>query len=176
MALGSTQPLTEMSTRNHSGVKKRPAPKADKLAAIWEQNVENVGASTSYNPKGLHSLYGDKIHLTGIGTCDLPACSIVPQPTTLPRSLAHELFWLKFKEPSSVSPDCCRDKTSMRPRPFPSKSFPIRHLVIILQFYPCNLDTGGEVRKMNHTFLQWSCHTRVLINAMSPIAFRHTEL
>jgi hypothetical protein len=27
-----------------------------------------------------------KIHLIGIRTRDLPACSIVPQPTTLPRA------------------------------------------------------------------------------------------
>jgi hypothetical protein len=34
MALGSTQPLTEMSTRNLPGGKKRPACKADNLTAI----------------------------------------------------------------------------------------------------------------------------------------------
>jgi hypothetical protein len=34
MALGSTQPLTEMSTRNHLGGKGRPACKADNLTAI----------------------------------------------------------------------------------------------------------------------------------------------
>jgi hypothetical protein len=39
MALGSTQPLTEMSTRNRPGGKKRPAPRADNLAAICEPNV-----------------------------------------------------------------------------------------------------------------------------------------
>jgi hypothetical protein len=39
MALGSTQPLTEMSTRNLSGGKKRPASRADNLAAICEPNV-----------------------------------------------------------------------------------------------------------------------------------------
>jgi hypothetical protein len=39
MALGSTQPLTEMSTRNLPGAKKRPARRADKLAAICEPNV-----------------------------------------------------------------------------------------------------------------------------------------
>jgi hypothetical protein len=39
MALGSTQPLTEMSTRNFPGGKKRPARKADNLAAIYEPNV-----------------------------------------------------------------------------------------------------------------------------------------
>jgi hypothetical protein len=39
MALGSTQPLTEMSARNFSGDKKRPARRADNLAAIYKPNV-----------------------------------------------------------------------------------------------------------------------------------------
>jgi hypothetical protein len=39
MALGSTQPLTEMSTRNLPGGKKQPALRADNLAAIYEPNV-----------------------------------------------------------------------------------------------------------------------------------------
>jgi hypothetical protein len=39
MALGSTQPLTEMSTRNFPRGKKQPARRADNLAAICEPNV-----------------------------------------------------------------------------------------------------------------------------------------
>jgi hypothetical protein len=39
MALGSTQPLTEMSTRNLPEGKKRPARRADNLAVICEPNV-----------------------------------------------------------------------------------------------------------------------------------------
>jgi hypothetical protein len=39
VALGSTQPLTKMSTRNLPGGKKRPARRADNLAAICEPNV-----------------------------------------------------------------------------------------------------------------------------------------
>jgi hypothetical protein len=39
MALGSTQPLTEMSTRNLPGGKERPARKADKLTAVCEHTV-----------------------------------------------------------------------------------------------------------------------------------------
>jgi hypothetical protein len=39
MALGSTQPLTEMSTRNIPGGKERPALKADNLTAICEPIV-----------------------------------------------------------------------------------------------------------------------------------------
>jgi hypothetical protein len=43
MALGSTEPLTEMSTRNLPGGKKRPASSADNLAAIYEPNVWKCG-------------------------------------------------------------------------------------------------------------------------------------
>jgi hypothetical protein len=39
MALGSTQPLTEMSTRNLPGVKGRPVRKADNLTALCEPIV-----------------------------------------------------------------------------------------------------------------------------------------
>jgi hypothetical protein len=39
VALVSTQPLTEMSTRNFPGGKKWPARRADNLAAICEPNV-----------------------------------------------------------------------------------------------------------------------------------------
>jgi hypothetical protein len=39
MYLESTQPLTEMSTRNELGGKGRPAPKADNLTAICQPIV-----------------------------------------------------------------------------------------------------------------------------------------
>jgi hypothetical protein len=39
MALGSTQPVTEMSTRNLPGSKGRPARKTDNLTAICEPIV-----------------------------------------------------------------------------------------------------------------------------------------
>jgi hypothetical protein len=39
MALVSTQPLKEMNARNLPGGKKRPARRADNLAAICESNV-----------------------------------------------------------------------------------------------------------------------------------------
>jgi hypothetical protein len=55
MALGSTQPLTEMSTGNIPGGEERPARKADNLTAICEPIVyKNVGTSTSHSPMGLH--------------------------------------------------------------------------------------------------------------------------
>jgi hypothetical protein len=60
MALESTQPLTETSTRilfGGGGGKERPARKADNLATICEPIfLENVGASTSHNSVGLHRL------------------------------------------------------------------------------------------------------------------------
>jgi hypothetical protein len=57
MALGSTQPLTEMSTRNLPGGKGWPARKANNLTAICEPIVlENVGALTSHKTMGLHGL------------------------------------------------------------------------------------------------------------------------
>jgi hypothetical protein len=59
MDLGAAQPLTEMSTRNLPGGKKRPARRADNLPPSMSRMSENVGASTSRNPKGLHGLYRD---------------------------------------------------------------------------------------------------------------------
>jgi hypothetical protein len=45
MTLGSTQPVTEMSTRNLNGGKGRLARKADNLTGA--DCLENVGASTA---------------------------------------------------------------------------------------------------------------------------------
>jgi hypothetical protein len=56
MALGSTQPLTEMSTRNLPGGKKRPGVGLTTLPQSVSRISENVGASTSRNPKGLHGV------------------------------------------------------------------------------------------------------------------------
>jgi hypothetical protein len=62
MVLGSTQPVSEMSTRNlpawgRMGGKGRPARRADNLTAICGSLFrQNVGASTPHNPMGLHGL------------------------------------------------------------------------------------------------------------------------
>jgi hypothetical protein len=57
MSLGSTQPLTEMSTRNLSGSKGQTASKADNLSAICELIVwKTVEVSTFQNTMGLQSL------------------------------------------------------------------------------------------------------------------------
>jgi hypothetical protein len=54
MALESTQPLTEMSTRNLSGDKGRPVRKADNLTAICEPIVYrecgSLDVSQPYGP------------------------------------------------------------------------------------------------------------------------------
>jgi hypothetical protein len=59
VVLGSTQPLTEMSTRNLPGGKGRPARKTDNITAICEPIVYDMEASTSHNPMGLHDLLQD---------------------------------------------------------------------------------------------------------------------
>jgi hypothetical protein len=57
MALGSTQPLTEMSTRNFPGGKSgRQVRLTTSPPSVSRLSRENVGASTSHNPTGLHGL------------------------------------------------------------------------------------------------------------------------
>jgi hypothetical protein len=54
---GQTQTLTEMSTRNLPGGKGWLVCKVDNLTASCELTcLENVGASMSHNPMGLHGL------------------------------------------------------------------------------------------------------------------------
>jgi hypothetical protein len=52
MALGSTQLLTEMNTRNLPGCKGRPASKADNLTAIFElyRKCGSLNGSQAYGP------------------------------------------------------------------------------------------------------------------------------
>jgi hypothetical protein len=52
MALGSTQPVTEMSTRNVPGGKERSARKADNLTAICEPIVYKM-----WEPRRLTTLW-----------------------------------------------------------------------------------------------------------------------
>jgi hypothetical protein len=63
MALGSNQPLIEMSTRNLPGGKNGRRLGLTTLPLSMSRMSENVGASTSRNPKGLHSLYRDNLLL-----------------------------------------------------------------------------------------------------------------
>jgi hypothetical protein len=52
MALGSTQPLTEMSTRNLPGSKGRPARGADNFTAICEPSIKcgSLDVAQPYGP------------------------------------------------------------------------------------------------------------------------------
>jgi len=52
MALGSTQPLTEMSTRNISWEQRRLVRRADNLTTFLAQLSANLGALASWNPHG----------------------------------------------------------------------------------------------------------------------------
>jgi hypothetical protein len=52
MALGSTQPLREISTRNLPGSKKRPARKVDNLDATYEPIVWKCGSLNLSQPQG----------------------------------------------------------------------------------------------------------------------------
>jgi hypothetical protein len=53
MALGSTQPLTDIITRIFPGGYRRPVRMADNLTAFMCRLSRNVGASTSWNSQGL---------------------------------------------------------------------------------------------------------------------------
>ena len=53
MALGLTQPLTEMSTSNISWGQRQPVRRADNLTTFMCQLSWNLRASTSWNPQGL---------------------------------------------------------------------------------------------------------------------------
>jgi hypothetical protein len=63
MALGLTQPLKKMSTRNLPGVKSGRRVGLTTLLPSVSRMSENVGASTSRKPKGLHGLYRDNFTL-----------------------------------------------------------------------------------------------------------------
>jgi hypothetical protein len=54
---GATQPLTEMSTRNLPGGKGGRRVKLTSPPSVSRLSKENVGASTSHTPTGLHGLF-----------------------------------------------------------------------------------------------------------------------
>jgi hypothetical protein len=89
MALGSTQPLTEMSTGNLPGGKWRPARKAYNLTAICEPTVHEM-----WEPRRLTTLWAS------------PACFIMSQVVNLhhrslrPQNMSLSAKWLHIFFPS----------------------------------------------------------------------------
>jgi hypothetical protein len=71
MALESTQPLTEMSTRHIPGGKGRPARKADNLTAICEPIVYKM-----WDPEHLTTLWASTARYRDTFTFYLPVCTI----------------------------------------------------------------------------------------------------
>jgi hypothetical protein len=63
MVLGSTQPLTEMSTRNLPVGKGGRRVRLTLPPSVSRLSRENVGASTSHNPMGLHYLLQGWLYL-----------------------------------------------------------------------------------------------------------------
>jgi hypothetical protein len=85
MALGSTQPLTEMSTRNLLGGKKWPAHRADNLAAICELIVLKM-----WVPQPLATL---RVSTACIGIT-LPFYGTWKSPNPYIRNITHNSFKL----------------------------------------------------------------------------------
>jgi hypothetical protein len=65
MALGSTQPLTEMSSRNIPGAVKggRRIRLTTVSPSVSRLSRENVGTSTSQKPVGLHCLLQEELYI-----------------------------------------------------------------------------------------------------------------
>jgi hypothetical protein len=109
--------------------------------------------------KGLGKL--KKIHLIGIRSRDLPACSIVPQPTALPRDEVRVLINKLIKTDDN--------KEVMTLRPFLAVIFIVgvtnvikRKLVYVIQF------TGAKQVKGSQTLCPWTFRQAfVLSNQMS---------
>jgi hypothetical protein len=96
MVLVSTQPLTEMSTRNLPRDKGRPAGKADNLTANC---VKNVGASTSHNPIVLHGLLQEWLYLSFYN----------PEDNTLHSCENHKHFYRDMKSVQNTTTGSCFD-------------------------------------------------------------------
>jgi hypothetical protein len=96
MALGSTQLLIEMSIRNISGGKGRPAPKANNLTVIREPIVWRKCGSIDVSQP-----YGPPRHVTGIALPLLPYMDLIWKSLPPP------------PHPGSLSqPNCCSKNTT----------------------------------------------------------------
>jgi len=70
MALGLTQRLTEMSTRNISWGYRWPVHRADSLTTFMCWLSWNLGASTSWNPEGLSRSVMGVLYLLSVNLSD----------------------------------------------------------------------------------------------------------
>jgi hypothetical protein len=75
VALGSTQPLTEVSTRDLSWGWRRPVCRADNLTTFMCRLSRNSGASTSWNPKGLSRPVAVNLCFPPPPKCTLRVCN-----------------------------------------------------------------------------------------------------
>jgi hypothetical protein len=98
MALGSTQHLTEMSTRNLPGGKEPSELKADSLTAICEPIVYKMWEPRLLSPVGLHGLLQGELYIFTflIRNKEPPMSEIgLPFSQTLPLQLFD--FYLVFE-------------------------------------------------------------------------------
>jgi hypothetical protein len=103
MALGSTQPLTEMSTWKLFAGKERPGPKADNLTAICEPIVYEM-----WEPRRLTNVlasktcYRDSYTLTLHNTCSFLLVEYIKLTVSLVKRSTGE-YLLQFRSEYSVS-------------------------------------------------------------------------
>jgi hypothetical protein len=108
MALGSTQPLTEMSTRNIPGGKGRPAHKADNLTAICEPIVQKM-----WEPQHLTTLWAST------------ACY---RPVTLP---LYIYIYIRLEEyGSGLIISCARDVQVFLIHLYPLCNYKMIHFIV----------------------------------------------
>jgi hypothetical protein len=99
MTLGSTKPLTEMSTRNLPGGKRRPVSKADNLTAICELIVYKIwdprrlttlwASTTCYRHSFRRFSVSNNKKITKQAESDLTGCENVTSNKNIPSLLNH---------------------------------------------------------------------------------------
>ena len=96
MALGSTQPLTEMSTRNISWGQRRPVRRADNLTTFVCRLSWNLGTSPSWNPQGLFR------PIMGLLYLYMFWAAMCPSSGELIVSIRHLIYVTLYRWPSGV--------------------------------------------------------------------------
>jgi hypothetical protein len=97
MALGSTQPLTEMSTRNTSWGVKRPVCRADNHITFMCWLSWNLGASNSWNPQGLSRPVMGLLYILPLRICT--TCRNMKKLCILTKTASICFVWLSFRAP-----------------------------------------------------------------------------